>query len=59
LQWNYIAEIAKAELYRAARLGFSAPGTNAWHDPLPALVRLGGTENYFGEFTVTEEDTSE
>jgi glycosyltransferase involved in cell wall biosynthesis len=50
LQWNHIAEIAKAELYRAARVGFSAPRPNTWHDPLPALVRLGGTENYFGEF---------
>ena len=59
LQWNHIAEIAKAELYRAARVGFSAPRPNAWHDPLPALVRLGGTENYFGEFSVMEDDTSE
>ena len=60
LQWNDIAEIVTAELYRAARLGSrSSQRKTAWHDPLPALVRLGGTANYFGDVSGTEKDAPE
>ena len=57
LQWNDIAGIAKAELYRTARAGTRTPTLNAWHDPLPALVRLGGTENFFKEDSEMEDGT--
>lgn len=46
-QWNNIADIVKAELYRAVYIGTRKTQLNPWHDPLPALVSLGGSENYF------------